>query len=488
MTRTDRDLLPSNPELERAILGAVFVAPEMLGQVAGIVKAGDFCDPRNRTIYRAMLATNGQDPDLLTVANLLETKGERYVNAAGGESYLYSLVTDAPSYLLAPQHARQVAELARQRRIIEAAGEITAAAYAGKVEDSLELARALNETERETGRGWELRTLEHAYQDKGPRRYVVGGLLRIPSLSVLYGPSGDLKSMLCLEMALAVAQESPWLEHLPGGDAVKPFEVTQSPVLWVDVDMGTDELERRISALGKTRGIPPDAPFHFVSFPSPAFVASNPECVQAVIDHVQATGADLVIVDNLGAVSGGADENSSQMVGVLNGLRRIAELGGCAVLVIHHKTKGDRRGQDSLRGHSSIVAALDLALEVTRDEGSDVIAVRPTKNRGAPVQPFAALWTFEQDSQGELAKGRFFGMGKPEAGDLSKQDQAELCILKDMRDGMIQSQIVALVKENAGIGRNTTLAAINSLERQRKLYARTGEARGSIAYDRTGPV
>jgi RecA-family ATPase len=78
------------------------------------------------------------------------------------------------------------------------------------------------------------------------------------------------------------------------------------------------------------------------------------------------------VIDNLGTASGGADENSAQMIGVMAGLRQIAEEGELAVLVIHHKSKGDGvRADDSLRGHSSIESAVDLALVVEREEGLD---------------------------------------------------------------------------------------------------------------------
>ena len=75
---TERELLPQGPALERSLLGGIFTAPDILAEVAGIVKARDFHDPRNRTIYRAMQATNGGVPDLLTVTSLLEQRGPQH--------------------------------------------------------------------------------------------------------------------------------------------------------------------------------------------------------------------------------------------------------------------------------------------------------------------------------------------------------------------------------------------------------------------------
>ena len=76
-------------------------------------------------------------------------------------------------------------------------------------------------------------------------------------------------------------------------------------------------------------------------------------------------------------------------------------------------------------------------------------------------------------------------MGRPETETLGKQQQAELCILKELTNGMNQSQLVDLVRQEAGVGRNTTIAAIKRLVDSGKLYARVGQAaHGAIEYDR----
>jgi hypothetical protein len=292
--------------------------------------------------------------------------------------------------------------------------------------------------------------------------------------------------MLLLDLVLCVVAGQPWLEGQAGDQDTKRYDIPQAePAHWIDLDNGTDRLERRLAALGLGHQVPNDAPFAYVSFPSPPFVASDPASAQTVIDAVQKASTKLVVFDNLGTISGGADENSSQMVAVMAGLRRIAEDGRCAVIVIHHKSKGDRaRVGDSLRGHSSIESAVDLALLVHREDGEDTITLQSTKTRDIPVQPFSALWSYEQDANGELTKGRFFGLGKPESAALSKQQQAEICILAELTDGMSQTEIVKLVSKKASVGRNTTRAALRRLVDGGKLYARVGGANNAIEYER----
>jgi hypothetical protein len=479
--------LPYSLEAERAVLGSVLINPDMMGPVARLIKPEDFYEPEHRAIFSALLGLNGKPADLVVLVDYLRQMDT--LDKAGGEGYLVGLIGEIPTSYRAESYARIVAERAQARRLIHAATEITKLAYYGNPQDALGIIQdtAHNEAERSPSETpWSWSTLKSAYEPKEPRRYVVPGLLPMPSLSIVYGTPGSLKTMLLQDLAICVSSGTPWLTSLPHNPEAKPYPIPQpEPVLWIDVDNGLDRLERRFAAMGRAYHVKEDAPIAYTSFPSPPFAAGDPKSVQVVLDKVLQDGAKLIVFDNLGTISGGADENSSQMVGVMSGLRQIAELGGCAVVVIHHKSKGTRdRPGDSLRGHSSIEGAVDLALLVEREENGDTVTVRSTKTRDTPVESFAALWTYEQDRTGELAAGRFFGMGRPEQGSLSRQEQAEMCILKDMTNGMNQTQIVELAKEKAGVGRNTTLAAIHSLVENGHLHARVGQPSNAVEYDK----
>lgn len=338
--------------------------------------------------------------------------------------------------------------------------------------------------------GWSWRTLAHAYQPKEPRQNVVDGMLPLPSLSVAFGPPGTLKSMLLQDMAVCVVTGRPWLEGLPDQDPVTSFGCQQAPVLWIDVDNGLDRTERRFSAIGKAHGAPENAPLHYVSFPLPPFVASDYQAVTKLTDHAQEKGAKLIVVDNLGTISGGADENSAQMIGVMSGLRIVAETANAAVLVIHHKTKGEKqRAGNTLRGHSSIEAAVDLALMIEREEQSDSITLQSTKSRDLPIEPLGALWTYDNDGN-ELVKGRFYGLGKDEK-KLSKFAKACKAIRDILEEtpGLNQSQLVKAVKEaDADLGKGTVLSAIRRLEKDGDIENRGDGVKNAKCYHLADPL
>ena len=246
--------------------------------------------------------------------------------------------------------------------------------------------------------------------------------------------------MLMQDLCLCVAGGLPWLRPSPSNPVVESCLCEQSPVLWIDVDNGLDRLERRFAALRRGLDVPNDAPLHYVSFPSASFVASDPASIERLLSYAKKTGARLIGFDNLGTISGGADENSIQMIDVMSGLRRIAEEANAAVVVIQHQNKRDRkRPGNSLRGHSSVQVMVDLALWIERDEGGDVITLRSTKSCDVLLDPLCALWTYERDGS-ELVSGRFFGLGRSKwiETNASKAQQLTLQISQAQNSGSPQ--------------------------------------------------
>ncbi len=340
--------------------------------------------------------------------------------------------------------------------------------------------------EDEEPAGWRWLTMSDAYAERAPREYIIEKLLPRQSLTMPYGSPGGLKTMLVMDMAMSVLAGEPFLQAMPGIERASPFETQKTAVMWIDVDNGERRSLDRMKAMGKAHNLPDDAPFYFVSFPTPPFIASNDESVDFIIDSVLMGEVGLVVFDNLGTISGGADENSNQMVGVMSGLRRVAERGNCAVVVIHHRNKGNglvtRKG-NALRGHSSIEGALDLAFLIEREEGEDVITIQSTKTRDIPVWPFEAMWTYKQDEAGELTSGRFWGLGRPEKDDADRpaKDRAYEAILIDLGPGdvLAQSAIVTKLKP-VKIGRNATLTALAQMEREKLVGVSRGDRNAKL--------
>src|SRR5690606_14113643 len=76
----------------------------------------------------------------------------------------------------------------------------------------------------------------------------------------------------------------------------------------------------------------------------------------------------VVIIDTLNRAAPGCDENSSVDMGlIIEAAKCLQRLTGGLVVLVHHSGKDSAKG---LRGHSSLFAALDAVLEVSRNGDS----------------------------------------------------------------------------------------------------------------------
>lgn len=121
--------LPQDVMSEKAVLGSVFIAPDKLLTAAELVQPSDFYYPANQTIFKAMLelADKGQTIDPLTIRNLLDSRGE--FEPVGGMAYLAELVTAVPTSANIEYYAKNVADKAIARSVINDLTDSIAAVY-----------------------------------------------------------------------------------------------------------------------------------------------------------------------------------------------------------------------------------------------------------------------------------------------------------------------------------------------------------------------
>lgn len=252
---------------------------------------------------------------------------------------------------------------------------------------------------------WRIYTLKDACQPRPPLVWVVDGLLAEGTLSIWYGAPGSLKSMLLADLAVCVAGGRHWLQSDKRLGGVR---TTRSGVLWVDFDNGERRTHERFQAISQAHNVPASTPLYYVSMPDPYLDAGDTAAMSALAQRVVDRDVRLVVIDNLGVVSGVAEENTADMVRPMKGLRWLANTTGATVCVLHHQRKNtglNARAGEALRGHSSIEAAIDQAILVQRDDLNVTIA--STKDRGLRVQPMGALFDYENDAHHELLRAQF---------------------------------------------------------------------------------
>lgn len=199
-----------------------------------------------------------------------------------------------------------------------------------------------------------------------PLRWMVQGVLPASGFAAVYGPSGSGKSFLVLDLCAAIAAGADWFGR----------RVNAAAVTYVCLE-GEAGLGKRAKAWSIRRQCNLPDCLRFVTQP---LDLRQPEDVADLCAAVLAAGGrnGLLVIDTLNRAAPGTDENSSVDMGQLIEASKEAQrrLGG-VVLLVHHTGKDSAKG---LRGHSSLYAALDAAIEVSRHDARREWSVAKSKD------------------------------------------------------------------------------------------------------------
>ena len=128
---------PYNIEAEEALLGSIFIYPDVLSELMEIVNANDFYKNNYKLIFSEMIEIFKTTTiiDSLVLLNSLRKKG--ILDQVGGEQIIYDLTDVVPTAANAKTYAKIVRDNAIQRKLIDTGTKITEMAYRGY--DSIEL-------------------------------------------------------------------------------------------------------------------------------------------------------------------------------------------------------------------------------------------------------------------------------------------------------------------------------------------------------------
>lgn len=183
-----------------------------------------------------------------------------------------------------------------------------------------------------------------------PLRWLVRGVMPDKGVATWYGPSGSGKSFLIFDFAAAVA-----------GDAEFWFgrRLNHAPVTYVCLE-GEAGLGKRVQAWRKLNGKPIPDTLKFITQPFDLLSTDLEALAKVIIDGGGANG--VTVIDTLNRATPGCDENSSSdMSKIIAAASELQRLIGGLVILVSHTGKDTSKG---LRGHSSLYAALDAAIEI----------------------------------------------------------------------------------------------------------------------------
>jgi hypothetical protein len=184
-----------------------------------------------------------------------------------------------------------------------------------------------------------------------PTKWRVKGLFPDQGLASIYGPSGSGKSFLALDLMAAIVR----------GTSFYGSKTNPCPVVYVALE-GTGGIARRIEAYETHHNITFPRTFRVVTDMLSLF---NSEA-KIFAAAVKEAGLDVgvIVIDTLAQSAPGSDENSSADMGrIISNAQLLQRETNGLVVLIHHTGKDASRGA---RGHSSLFASLDAAIEVKR--------------------------------------------------------------------------------------------------------------------------
>jgi hypothetical protein len=185
-----------------------------------------------------------------------------------------------------------------------------------------------------------------------PVRWLVRGILPAEGLAAIYGPPSTAKTFLALDLLAAVARGQAWF-----GSKTVPI-----PVTYVALE-GEAGMSQRVQAYERRHGKLPLA----VRFVARALNLLTPQDISDLASAIKAAGGGggAICIDTLNRASAGADENDSRDMGrIIEAAKHLQREVGGLVLLVHHTGKDASKG---LRGHSSLHAALDAAISITKE-------------------------------------------------------------------------------------------------------------------------
>lgn len=220
-------------------------------------------------------------------------------------------------------------------------------------------------------RGFTRFNLDKLADDPPERDWVLPGYIPAREVTLFTGPGGAGKSLFAQQLATAVATGAPLLGlPTPGGE--------ETNALYVTAEDGEDELWRRqprcLAAIGKTRDDLSDDGFDWLHLVSLRGRTGNElvtfdrdgelqttEAFDKLCDTLVDTGASLLILDNVGHLFAGNENDRGQVTRFVNALYKLVRTYGVTILLVAHPNKSGDDYSGSTAWRNAVRSQINLS-------------------------------------------------------------------------------------------------------------------------------
>jgi hypothetical protein len=356
---------PHSLHAESALLGTLIYDNDAFGKVSDFLRPIHFYDERYAKTFEVILRmlTAGLPVDDVTLREHLAGIDDDL------DGYLADLMAGAGTIVNAGYHGEMIYNLALRRELMKLSRQMIGAAKNADI-DFTPLAQ-IEEIERKLSEiklrdcldaDFDFRkmlrkkfTLVDDIAANIVKEEIVEGVLGVGESSCWYGPPGVAKSVLVEDLALHVACGLPWHGR----------NVRRGAVVYVALERES-LVKRRAVAFRLSKGAQ-GAPFAIVGgvydLRDPGAAAQLVGVIRDIERETEQKAA-LIVIDTVSRALSGGNENSPEDMGAVVASDSILKAKtGAHIAWIHHSPIGAER----LRGHSSLLGAMDVTVSVTKN-------------------------------------------------------------------------------------------------------------------------
>lgn len=386
---------PCNLNAERSVLGSILLDRCSVDDALTVLKTEDFYDERHRVTFAVMIDLHNAEKsvDAITLSEEFERLGKFTV--FGGSQFFEDLANTVPTSANIRHHAEIVRHHAQRRRVLYAARELERSAISGEdIEDHrATLVRVMQDITATASSTMppsmrSVRDLVGGFSQM--REPIIHGLLRVGETMNLIAASKIGKSWLATLLAISFSTQRKWLGR---------FETTGGDVLVVDNELHPETSAYRIPAVANANAIRLDEyADHVFVMNLRGELLSLPQ-LASILDAVEPGRFKLIILDAFYRfLPPGTDENDNGAMATLyNLLDRVAGKLGCAIVCIHHASKGSQSGKavtDVGAGAGSMSRAADCHVILRPHEEPNVVVMDAATRSWPPLGPLCLRWEF----------------------------------------------------------------------------------------------
>lgn len=404
-TRPER-VPPHNLEAEESVLGSTMLSPEAIASVVEIIRAEDFYRPAHQRIYESVLGIYGRGEPVDAITVVEDLRRRQILEGVGGPLYVYNLVESVPTPASAGYYARIVSDNALLRRLIEAASQIMARAYAvpedpRKAADEAEGLVYAVSRQREQDQVVSVRelvdesmeALEHIHQRDSRFAGLQTGCQDLDELT-----SGLQKGNLIVIAARPGVGKSSFVTNMARNVAVGDGAGGGAPVMMFSLEMSRFEIGMRLlcgearvawdrvrsgrvateewTKIAEAAEVLHDAPLYIVDSGNVTIVDIR---AKARRQRSSREGLGLIIVDYLQLMSGHMRSESRQqeIAEISRSLKLLAKELDIPVIAVSQLNRDPERRQDKrpqlsdLRESGAIEQDADIVMFIHRDDADD---------------------------------------------------------------------------------------------------------------------